>query len=428
MTEQIPPAERLEGSIRLPADKSISHRSVMFAALHRGRSVIRGFSGAADPASTIACLRSLGVPIEREGETIAVEGVGRDGLRPPPGPLDCGNSGTTMRLLSGIVAGAGVEAVLDGDDSLRGRTMKRIIEPLGRMGVRIDARQEDYAPLRVHAHKGVRPLRFELPIPSAQLKSAVLLAGLFGEEETRVIESVPSRDHTERLLHLPVSVENGRRIISAARGVEIPSQSYTIPGDFSAAAFWLVAAAVHPDARIRMEGVGLNPTRTAALEVLREMGANITVENQREEGAEPAGDLTASSSGLAPFEIGADRVPNLIDEIPVLCLAALFADGKSEIRGAEELRHKESDRLDAVASLMRKAGGDFEERRDGFLIRGNPGFRPRPAEYRSRNDHRIAMSAAVLSLMSPEGGKVRGGECAAISYPAFWEDLRGLTN
>lgn len=440
MIKKINPAERLEGTLRLPADKSISHRSVMFASLHDGRSVIEGFSGAADPASTIRCLRSLGVPIVRDGETVTVEGVGREGLQPPDSPLDCGNSGTTMRLLSGMVAGAGLEAVLTGDDSLRGRTMRRIVDPLARMGARIEARGGDFAPLRFRPHGGLRPLRFELPIPSAQLKSSVLLAGLFCDEETRIIETIPSRDHTERLLRLPVTFEGrendspenpspggGRRVIGSSRSVEIPRQSYTVPRDFSAAAFWLIAGAVHPEARIRMAGVGLNPTRTAALEVLGEMGADIRVEN-REKEAEPAGDLVVSSSTLAPFSIGPGRIPNLIDEIPILCVAALFADGTSELGGAGELRHKESDRLEAVASLMSQAGGSFEEREDGFLIHGDPEFRPSPATFESRHDHRIAMSAAVLALRSEAPSRVADAECTAISYPEFWEDLEKLTN
>lgn len=439
MTEAIRPPSSLAGDLQLPADKSISHRSVMFAALHEGRSEIRNFSTAADPASTLACMRGLGVEIERDGNCVTVEGVGRDGLRAPEKPLDCGNSGTTMRLLGGMVAGAGLEARLTGDDSLQARDMKRIVDPLTRMGLRIEARDGKYAPLRVGAHQGVRPMRFELPIPSAQLKSCVLLAGLYGEGETEVVETLPSRDHTERLLRLPVRYEGEgggpgpgwegpRRILASSRSRPVPEQSYRVPADFSAAAFWLVAGAVHPEAEITMGGVGLNPSRSAALDVLRSMGADITVGSRREEGDEPAGNLTVRSSRLQPVDIGPGLVPNLIDEIPVLCVAMCFADGVSAVRGAEELRHKESDRLEAVAELLRAAGARFEEHDDGFTIYGDPDFRPEPARYRSRHDHRIAMSAAVLALRAAGPSQVANAECAAISYPRFWEDLGGLTN
>ncbi|MDZ7771370.1 MAG: 3-phosphoshikimate 1-carboxyvinyltransferase [Balneolaceae bacterium] len=439
MIEVLRPPSALAGELQLPADKSISHRSILFASLHEGRSEIRNFSSAADPASTVACMRALGVEIAREGGHVTVEGVGRGGLRAPGAPLDCGNSGTTMRLLGGIVAGAGLEAELDGDHSLRGRDMKRIADPLARMGLHMEARDGQYAPLKVRPHEGVRPMRFELPIPSAQLKSCVLLAGLFGEGETQVVETLPSRDHTERLLRLPVRYEGEgggpgpgwegpRRILASSLAQQVPEQSYRVPGDFSAAAFWLAAGAVHPEAEIHMPGVGLNPTRSAALQVLGDMGADIEAANSREEGAEPAGDLTVRSSQLQPIDIGPDLVPNLIDEIPVLCVAMCFADGVSTVRGARELRHKESDRLEAVAELLRAAGARFEEHEDGFTIYGDPGFRPQPARYRSFHDHRIAMSAAVLALRASGPSEVSGAECAAISYPRFWEDLEGLTN
>ncbi|MFH5883117.1 3-phosphoshikimate 1-carboxyvinyltransferase [Halalkalibaculum sp. DA3122] len=428
MDQKVLPAAQLKGTIAPPPDKSISHRSVMFAALHQGVSTIENFSEAADPHSTVSCFRSLGVEIEQHRSTLTVHGVGRDGFRDPQQDLDCGNSGTTMRLLSGILAGAGLSCTLVGDESLSARTMRRIIDPLEKMGARIKARQDDYAPLSISRPGSLIPLRFELPIPSAQLKSCVLLAGLFGKEPTQVIERIPSRDHTERLLELGIEQAGNTRIISSSRQDVIPEQSYTIPGDFSAAAFWLAAGAIHPRAEIELPGTGLNPTRTAFLDILREMGANIRIEQERRAGQEPVGDITVAGSELKPITISSERVPNCIDELPILAVAMLFADGVSRISGAEELRHKETDRLNAVAEILENAGADFTEYEDGLEINGSPDFTPRPARYNSYHDHRIAMAAGVLSLLADSPSTVLGAECTAISYPSFWDDLQFLTN
>lgn len=429
MKKEVTPARALEGAIDLPADKSISHRSVMFASLHEGQSVISNFSTAADPHSTIACMRGLGVEIrESEENVIEVDGVGRDGLQEPSADLDCGNSGTTMRLLSGIVAGSGVTARLTGDESLSARTMKRIIDPLRDMGAEIHARDDDFAPLEIRRQQSLKAIEFPLPIPSAQLKSCVLLAGLFGEDESRVIETLPSRDHTERLLRLPITENNGKKIISASRASEIPEQSYRIPNDFSAAAFWLVAGAIHPDANIRLGNVGMNPSRTGALDILQEMGADIAIENRRKEGEEPVADLRVTTTGLSAIDITEEIVPNCIDELPILAVAMLFADGVSRISGAEELRHKETDRLSALADMLGSAGAEFTEFEDGLEIHGDPGFQPAASEFESYHDHRIAMSAAILGLMADGSSLITNAECTAISYPTFWDDLQILTN
>jgi len=431
MDKKVSPAKSLCGVLRLPADKSISHRAAMFAALHKGKSRIDNFSEAADPHSTLNCLRRLEIPIKElndEDRTILVEGVGREGLQQPKEDLDCGNSGTTMRLLSGIIAGAGITARLIGDESLSRRTMKRIIDPLTGMGCNVEAREDDFAPLKISRKGPLKPLHFPLPIPSAQLKSCVLLAGLFGDEPTEVIETIPSRDHTERLLELPVREGQGERIISSSRNQQIPKQSYRIPNDFSAAAFWLVAGAIHPDAEIELKNVGMNPTRTGALNILREMGVNIEVRDLRTEGAEPVADLFVSSSELYPVEITKDIVPNCIDEIPILAIAMLFADGVSRISGAKELRHKETDRLKALAGVMQKTGADFEEYEDGFEIRGRSDFIPQASSYDSEEDHRIAMAAAVLSLMAESSSTILDAECVSVSYPSFWNDMALLTN
>lgn len=429
MNEGVTPANRLRGKLDLPADKSISHRAAMFASLHKGTSLVENFSTAADPHSTLECMRALGVTIREEGNNrLTIEGVGRNGLKNPTTDLDCGNSGTTMRLLSGIIAGSEVSARLTGDESLSARTMKRIIDPLRKMGAHIEARKDDFAPLSIKRNQPLRPLHFPLPIPSAQLKSCVLLAGLFGDDETEVIETLPSRDHTERLLDLTIINDGENKIIRSSRSDEIPEQSYKIPNDFSAAAFWLTAGAIHPDSEILMKNVGLNPTRTGALEILQKMGAQISTENERMQGFEPVADLAVMTSNLKPIHITEEIVPNCIDEIPILMIAMLFADGISRVSGADELRHKETDRLSAMGEVLEKAGADFKEFEDGFEITGSPEFRPKPARYKSYQDHRIAMSAAVLGLMADDESEIENADCTAISYPEFWNDLQMLTN
>lgn len=428
MDKDISPAKKLKADLDLPPDKSISHRAAMFAALYEGKSFIENYSDAADPQSTLSCLEQLGVSVERNGDSIRIRGVGRNGFKDPANPLDCGNSGTTMRLLSGIVGGAGVSCTLIGDQSLSARDMKRIIDPLQKMGIDISGLNGDFAPLTITRNQPVKPLHFKLPIPSAQLKSCVLLAGLFGEEPTKVVETLTSRDHTERLLGLPTEEADNATVISSSRAVELPEQSYRIPDDFSAAAFWLTAGSIHDQASITLRAVGINPTRTAAMHILQKMGADIKVENERFEGAEPVADLAVQSSTLMPFNINSELVPNCIDEIPVLAVAMLFADGVSRISGAEELRHKETDRLSALANMLNKAGADFSEFKDGLEIQGSPDFKPKPARYESYHDHRIAMSAAVLSLMSTGTSTVANADCTAISYPGFWDDLTLLTN
>ncbi len=420
-------ARTLRGSLTLPPDKSISHRLALFAALAEQTSVIENYSEAADPVSTLSCLEKLGVPVVRSRNRVTIEGVGRFGFKSPVEDLDCGNSGTTMRLLAGILAGAGVRSRLTGDASLSARTMKRILDPLTRMGADISGRDDDYAPLEIRPGKGIQGMRYPLPIASAQLKSAVLLAGLYGKKPTEVIETVQSRDHTERLLNLPV-VQNGEgSIIHSSLDHQLPGQTGRVPGDFSAAAFWLVAGAIHPDAEIALPGTGLNPTRTAAMQVLQEMGAHIEIDEDERTGNEPSGTIRVKSSALRAVSLDPALVPNCIDELPVLMVAMCFAEGRSEIRGAEELRHKETDRLDAMARVLEAAGESFELFEDGIRIQGRGAHRPKAGIFESEHDHRIAMSAAVLSLMAEGTSTIRNSEATAISYPGFWRDLEELT-
>lgn len=427
MIQTTDPAKKLAGTLVMPPDKSISHRAALFAAISEEKSTIRNYSAAADPQSTLGCLKQLGIPVLQNGKTVEIEGAGRDGLKFPDSPLDCGNSGTTMRLLTGIVAAAGVECQLTGDESLSSRTMKRIITPLRQMGCRIDGRDNEYAPLSIKKHHGIKAMRYPLPIASAQLKSSVLLAGLFGEEPTEVIETVPSRDHTERLLNLNTEPYGTGKIIRSSRNDLIPPQNYEVPGDFSAAAFWLVAGSINPGTEIALKKVGMNPSRTAAFHILEEMGATFEQTNITVAGKEPVADISISSSALRPIQLDPALIPNCIDELPVLMVAMCFAEGKSVISGAEELRHKETDRLTAMAEILSAAGVEIELRQDGMTIYGTPEFTPRPARFKSYHDHRMAMAAAVLSTRSFGVSEIEDAECTSISYPEFWTHLHKLS-
>lgn len=423
MIKEVYPLKRVKGVLTPPPDKSISHRAAMFAALADGESVITNYSAAADPQSTLQCLRQLGVQWEQAGSEVKINGVGREGFNDPVNPLDCGNSGTTMRLMSGILAGAGVSAILIGDESLSSRTMKRIIDPLTAMGCKISGRDGKFAPLQIEKNQGVKGMRYPLPIASAQLKSAVLLAGLFGEEPTEVFEKEQSRDHTERLLGLKtVPNEKGTMIYSSREDV-LPLQSYRVPGDFSAAAFWLVAGSIHDDSDLELKNVGMNPTRTAAMTILEQMGANFERSNQKTEGREPVSDIRIRPCELKGVVVDPLLIPNCIDELPILMVAMCFAEGKSVISGAEELRHKETDRLAAMAEILKKAGADIVEKPDGMEINGSRHFKPKPADYPTWHDHRMAMASAVMATRSDGLSKVNDAECTAISYPDFWDHL-----
>ena len=432
MIVTVHPAAALAGTPSLPADKSVAHRAALFAALADGESEIVGFSDAADPQSTVACLRALGVEFEERDDVLGADGVpslfvqgrGLDGLVEPVGPLDCGNSGTTMRLLAGLLAGRPFTSTLVGDDSLTPRPMSRIAIPLGQMGARIGM-TDGHAPLVVEGG-ALSGITYRLPVASAQVKSAVLLAGLSASGTTTVIEPVRTRDHTERMLELDALEVGGERHLTIERGHRIRARQWVVPRDVSAAAFFLVAGSIAEMATIQLTGVGLNPTRSGVLDVLRAMGADIRTSNERERGGEPLGDLRveAPANGLAGVEIGGDIVPNLIDEIPVLAVAAACAQGRTVIRDAEELRVKETDRIEAIADVLRAMGADVEERPDGLVIEGG---RPlKGAEVDARDDHRIAMAAAVAALVANGPTTIHGAEAAAVSFPAFWDALESV--
>ena len=419
----IHPAPAVAGTVSLPPDKSIAHRTALLAALGDGESEVVGYSDAADPQSTLACLRQLGVEIEERDDALFIQGVGLHGLRAPSEPLDCGNSGTTMRLLSGILAGQDFDSELIGDASLTPRPMGRIASPLREMGASIEL-TEGHAPIRISGRR-LSPITYRLPMASAQVKSAVLLAGLYADGTTTVEEPVATRDHTERMLELATFTIGTERHISIEGGTPIPSRLWVVPKDISAAAFFLVAGSIAPEAILQINGVGLNPTRSAAVDVLRAMGASITQSNSRERGGEPLADLRVETSGgLTAVEIGGDIIPNLIDEIPVLAVAAACAKGRTLIRDAEELRVKETDRIAATAAFLRAMGADIEERPDGLVIEGG---RPlHGANVEAMHDHRIAMAAAVAALSATSPTTIHGAEAAGVSFPGFWDAIESI--
>ena len=421
----------LKGLVKVPGDKSISHRALLFGAIAEGTTTIEGLLPAEDPISTAACLRAMGVsisPIEPSG-IVTVDGVGLDGLKEPAEILNCGNSGTTMRLMLGLLAGRdGRHFVLDGDASLRRRPMRRVGQPLASMGADVRGRDSgNLAPLAVQG----RPLRGTVigtPVASAQVKSALLLAALTAESATTVIEPAQSRDHSERMLKafgadLTVGGEMGRHI-SVTPGATLRGQNVIVPGDISSAAFWLVAGSLVPGADITIENVGLNPTRTGILEVLDQMGARIEVLNPRDVAGEPVGDLRVTHGPLQPFDFGEEIMPRLVDEVPILSVAACFCDGESRISGASELRVKETDRLAVMARQLMAMGADIEEHDDGMTIRGG---RPLTgAVLDSETDHRVAMSLAVAAMLAKGDSSLARSEAAAVSYPTFWDELERL--
>ncbi len=426
-TETVRPARRLRGEVAVPGDKSISHRAAILNALASGEAVVQNFLAGDDCLSTLRVLGALGVEtdLEEAEGTLHIRGRGLDGLREPDDVLDCGNSGTTMRLMAGVLAGQPFLSVLTGDASLRARPMARVLEPLRAMGARVDGRDGGrLAPLSVRGG-GLRGVRYQLPVASAQVKSAVLLAALFAEGETVVEEPGPARDHTERMLAaMGAAVEREGPAVRLTPGRPLVPLSLRVPNDISAAAFWMVAAAVHPDAEVRLAGVGLNPTRAGVIDVLREMGADIAIEEERTVGGEPVGDIVVRSSRLRGIEIGGELVVRAIDEVPALAVAAAFAEGTTTVRDAQELRVKESDRIATVVAELRRLGVRAEERDDGMVVEGG-GVSGGAAD--SHGDHRLAMALGVAGLAAATEVRVHNAEAVRISYPGFWRELARLS-
>jgi 3-phosphoshikimate 1-carboxyvinyltransferase len=423
------PARRVQGRFSVPGDKSISHRAVMFGALAQGRTEVSGFLPGADTLATAQILRDLGVAIERTATTgLRIDGVGLHGLRPSAGPLDCGNAGTAMRLLTGLLAGQRFASTLIGDESLSRRPMRRVIDPLLQMGARIDCTAAGTAPLQIHAVEALRGIAYRCPVASAQIKSCVLLAGLYADGPTEVTEPAATRDYTERMLMaLGSDVSVAGATVRLQPGQSLHAQPIAVPGDFSSAAFFLVAGAIAPEGELVIENVGLNPRRTGLLLTLIDMGADIEILDQREVAGEPVGDLRVRASALRAVDVPIERVPDMIDEFPAFAIAAACALGTSSVRGAHELRVKESDRIAAMARGLEALGVNVQEFDDGMAIEGSAEMRAGCID--SHGDHRIAMSFAVASLRA--AGAIRILDCANVdtSFPGFAElaNLSGLS-
>lgn len=416
----------MRGEFTPPPDKSISHRAVMFSALAQGTGTVRNFLRAQDAESTMLAFRKLGVAIEDMGDRLVIHGKGLHGLSEPHDVIDCRNSGTTIRLLSGVLSGNPFFSVLTGDESLRGRPMARVIAPLRSMGAEISARGSDrYPPLAIRG-KRLSAIQYRLPVASAQVKSSLLLAGLYADGATTIIEPAKSRDHTERMLPAfgaDLSVDG--LSVTVRGGGELSPSDTDVPGDFSSAAFFIVAALLVPGSELIVRNACLNPTRTGLLNVLKRMGGRLGVENVRRVSGEEIGDIVCSYSGrLTAVSVAGDEVPGLIDEFPVLCAAAAYADGVTSIRGAEELRVKESDRIAAMADGLRKMGAEVEEMPDGMEISGRE--RLAGAVVDSHGDHRIAMSLAIAGLAADGETGITNAGAVGISFPKFFAELTRL--
>lgn len=416
----------LRGNIRIPGDKSVSHRSVMLASLADGQSQITNFLSGEDCMRTIDIFRAMGVNIEQNGSTVTVAGKGIQGLKEADMPLYFGNSGTTARLMLGMLSGLPFFTSVYGDSSLTRRPMDRVIQPLKRMGARIDgAKNASYLPLAIRGSK-LQAMTYELPVKSAQVKSALLLAGLFADGETTIIEMEPTRNHTENMLEamgVPIEVRDGKRI-TITSGFELHARDMEVPGDISSAAFFLVAAAITPGSHVKLSHVGLNATRTGVLEVLQEMGADLKISNVHISGGEKIGDIEISYRELKAIDIGGSVIPKLIDELPIIALLATQAEGTTTIYDAEELKVKETDRIKAVYETLSELGADIKPTDDGLIIRGKTTLKG--GRTKSYHDHRIAMMTAIASIIVSDDILIDDLSCIAISYPAFFSHLEHL--
>jgi 3-phosphoshikimate 1-carboxyvinyltransferase len=424
---RLPPPARLRGDLRVPGDKSISHRALLLNAIATGTARIAGAGLGADCRSTLRSLRQLGVIIEEPGDgELVVHGRGLAGLREAEDVLDCGNSGTTMRLLLGVLAGLPFFSSVTGDESLRGRPMARITDPLRQMGARITGRNGGRnAPLAVEGGE-LHGIEYKMPVASGQLKSSLLLAGLAAEGRTVLHQTAVSRNHTELMLAAQgVAIQSDRLTLSIEGGQPASAVDVDVPGDVSSAAFWMIAAAIHPDADLTLRNVGINPTRAGVLAVLQRMRADIQIE-EIGGGPEPVANIRIRSSQLRATRIGGAEIPTLIDELPALALAATQAEGATEIRDAAELRVKESDRIAGTATGLARLGADIEELGDGLIIKG-----PTPlagAAVDGHGDHRLAMSLGVGSLIATGETVLHGADCVDVSYPGFWEQLARVSD
>ena len=412
------PVVAVRGEITVPGDKSISHRSIMFGSIANGITRVSGFLRGEDNLATLNAFRAMGVVVEDDGEVLTIHGRGLRGLVEPEDLLDCGNSGTSIRLLTGLLAGQEFFSVLTGDKYLRKRPMKRVVGPLAKMGAKIDGRSGgEKAPLAITGTR-LTGIEYDSPIASAQVKSALLLAGLYADGATTVREPHVSRDHSERMLrHFGADIVVDGTSVTVRGGRELQGREIVVPGDISSAAFFMVAGLIVPRSELLIRGVGVNPTRTGIIDILRLMGGKITLLDEREVSGEPVADILVRSSSLQGIEIGGDLIPRAIDEFPVLCIAAAMANGRTVVRDAQELRVKETDRIKAMTENLRRAGVEVEETADGMIFPGNSAIAPFVAD--SCGDHRIAMSMLIASLVATGPCRVDDVECIATSFPNF---------
>jgi 3-phosphoshikimate 1-carboxyvinyltransferase len=416
----------LKGEIMVPGDKSISHRAVMFGSISKGTTRVSNFLPGEDCLSTISCFRSLGVDINQDGSQVTVNGKGLSGLKKSDKTLYVGNSGTTIRLMMGILSGLPFETQLEGDDSIAKRPMTRVTVPLSKMGANITGRNNgEFTPLTVSG-QSLTGITYELPVASAQVKSAILLAGLQAEGMTTVIEPVKTRDHTERMIRqFGGSVEQMGDKVIVRGGQELTSSHIDVPGDISSAAFFLAAGAITPGSEILLKNVGLNPTRTGIIDVLKDMGAELTIEEYDQDTAEPAGDIRIKYSQLKGTTVAGELIPRLIDEIPVIALLASQADGRTVIKDAAELKVKETNRIDSVVDELTKLGAKIQATDDGMIIDGRTALTG--GSVSTYGDHRIGMMLSVAALISSGEVRLTGSEAVAVSYPGFFEDLYSLS-
>lgn len=412
---------KASGTIRVPGDKSISHRAVMLGALADGRTEITGFLRGADCLSTIDCFRNMGIEINIDGENVTVFGKGLHGLKAPEKMLYTGNSGTTTRLLCGILAGQPFNSSITGDASIQKRPMKRVTEPLRLMGADIE---NEFCPLYIKG-SSLHGIDYKMPVASAQVKTAVILASLYADGETVIHETEKSRDHTELMLGaMGAGIKVRGLDISIEKTDSLLPVCAEIPGDISSAAFFMVLGLIFPNSEITITNVGVNPTRTGIIDVLQDMGADITLENIRSSAGESTADITVRSSSLKGTEIGGEIIPRLIDELPIIAVASVFADGKTVIKDAQELKVKETNRIRAVADEFKKCGIDITETDDGMIINGGKSIHG--ADFKTYGDHRMAMSLTVLAQLADGGSTIDDSECACVSYPSFFDDFYKL--
>ncbi|SFC45062.1 3-phosphoshikimate 1-carboxyvinyltransferase [Bacillus sp. OV322] len=414
----------LRGSIKVPGDKSISHRSIMFGSIAEGKTTVENFLPGADCLSTISCFKALGVQISADGDSVSIIGKGLEGLIEPTEQLDVGNSGTTIRLMMGILAGIDFHVSIQGDSSIAKRPMNRVVQPLRQMGAKIDGRKDgNFTPLSLRGGQ-LRGIRYELPVASAQVKSSILLAGLQAEGETVIIEPEKTRDHTERMITLfGGEIEKDGHKITIKGGQKLKGTHISVPGDISSAAFFMAAAAITENSEVILENVGLNPTRTGIIDVLKEMGADITIDHAEESG-EPYGTITVRSSQLRGITIGGSLIPRLIDEIPIIALLAAHASGTTIIKDAAELKVKETNRIDTVAGELSKLGADILAADDGLIIQGGKPLAGNTVS--SHGDHRIGMMLAIAGLITEGEMNLTGSEAIEVSYPQFFDHLNTL--